>query len=889
MGILLLGQGPQFSQRSVINLGFMFDNSYPLINFYLIGDGSTGPSASTTAPWPSLIDANGWPNQPGVSGTNFGGSVRIPGSDEYTGKWVMAWDGDGRLDLTLGGGTWTVDAAASSNYVENANGRYSNATFGVGSSPRIVATLTGLTGPQLIPVIFALTDPNGVGAYLKNFKFYQLSDEPDLLAGKVFRAGFKQSLVNLNPSAIRFMNWHGSSASRICRFESRTLPSVGGYSYFTNWTVSPSYPAASGTNQFSVAVAVPTAANPKTTPASLTHGEIAIVRMGAGAGSARSGGQYGISSISNAASNPIVTTSAAHGLATNDIVVHFNIVGGTFTKLNYFPCKVTVTDTTHYTIQSQAGATIDTSGYGTFGITATANSSSGSNVLANLSSAAGLSNNMPVSGANIPAGTTISSFTSTTVTLSQNATGSATGATFTFSPGPGTMYWSIDVGARGAKPMVWGDGSEPATVFGFTIASGDYVPIKYDKNIAVHSDGAGNLDYGAWEFAGAGTGGGWGREMPLELMTALVNEVNALSVAQGINTPIHMWFNIPATGLNSMDPDYTTASDYAVKSVDVILNGANGYAGLTANAKLFVEYSNETWNSGGGFLNTFYLARMGQLRWPTSGGADYVDMYILRSTIIMRALTAAYGTTRIKRVLAGAGALGYVTSDLNEARVNASTTPGLAGNYYLTDALAAGFGTPIQNHDVFATATYFDGGATYYGAQWATDSASYATGIPANQAAAITSFVNEVKSGTGQAVDAFLSNGLTGFTATYAAALVALGKTSIMYEGGADWQTQIGQQNAIGTVLTAADSAFMVGALNSTQWRDAQVNFFNRTSQLAGSAMPSVYTFIGGANGDQRWAYTRPDSFGGTATEGQGLLNNPAWVGMGARNHALSV
>lgn len=797
-------------------MGFMFDNSYPLINFYLIGDGSTGPSASTTNPWPSLIDANGWPNQPGVSGTNFGGSVRIPGSDEYTGKWVMSWDGDGRLDLTLGGGTWTVDAAASSNYVQNANGRYSNATFGVGSSPRIVATLTGLTGPTLIPVIFALTDPNGVGAYLKNFKFYQLSDETDLLAGKVFRAGFKQSLVNLNPSAIRFMNWHGGSASRNCRFEDRTLPSVAGYSYFTNWTVSPSYPAATGINQMSVAVAVPTASNAKTTPASLTHGEIALVRIGAGSGSARSTGEYGISSISNHATTPVVTTSAAHGLATNDIVTHFNIIGGTFTNLNYFPCKVTVTDTTHYTIQSQAGATINTSGYGTF------------------------------------------------------------------TSGLGSMYWSIDVGARGAKPIVWGDGSEPATVFGFTIAAGDYLGIRYDKNIAVHSDGAGNLDYGAWEFAGSGING-VGREMPLELMTALVNEVNALSVAQGVNTPIHMWLNLPATGLTSMDPDYTTASDYAVKAVDVVLNGANGYAGLTANAKLFVEYSNETWNSGGGFLNTFYLARMGQLRWPGSGSSDYVNMYILRSTIIMRALTATYGTTRLKRVLSGAGAFGYVTGDLNEARVNGHTL-------YLTDSIVTGgsFGAPITNHDVFATAAYFDGGATYYGAQWATDSAAYATGVPASMTAAITSFVNEVKSGTGQSIDGYLNNGLTGLTATYAAAMLAKGKTAINYEGGADWQTQIGQQNAIGTVLTSADSAFMVAALNSTQWNTAQVGFFNRTSQVAGSAMPSVYTFIGGANGDQRWAYTRPDSFGGTATEGQGLLNNAAWVGMGARNQALS-
>src|SRR6266851_703955 len=159
---LIDGSLPQFSQRSVINIGYINDNSYPFINFYLAGDGNTGPvgsAFSTGTPWPALIDANGWPNQPGVSGKNFGGSVRIPGSDEYTGKWAITWAGDGRVFFNSG--TWTVDAASSSNYVQNGNGMYSNATFGIGSSPRIVVTLTGAPGPQLISAVFLLTDPKG--------------------------------------------------------------------------------------------------------------------------------------------------------------------------------------------------------------------------------------------------------------------------------------------------------------------------------------------------------------------------------------------------------------------------------------------------------------------------------------------------------------------------------------------------------------------------------------------------------------------------------------------------------------------------------------------------------------------------------------------------------
>lgn len=895
---------PAFSQRSVINIGDFTDFSYPFINFTLTGDGNIGPvgsAFSTGTPFPALIDANGWPNQPGANGVNFGGSVRIPGANEFSGNWIITWSGSGRADIHLGGGTWTesnlvtpgtgtfsngsanigftnsfaagqqvvftssgtlptnfslltvyyviatglsgsniqvsatkgglaiVAGSAGSGtqtvngtYLKNSNGVWTN-TFDT-VSPYIIAVQSATSGPLLCPIFFPLTDPNSTGNYLKNFKFYQQGDETDLLAGKIYRANFKQMLVNLNPSAIRFVNNYGGNSTRECRFENRTLPTNAGYSYFTNWVSSPSYPVVTGTNQYSVAVAVPTTANPKNTPASLTHGEIALVRFTNAA--VRSTGQYSISAITNA--NPgKVTTSTAHGLNTGDMAIHFTMVG--MPKLNFFPVTVTVIDANNYTIG------VDTTTYGAF------------------------------------------------------------------TSGLGTNYWSINVGARGAKPICWVTGSQPASVFGNSIGTaGSYAMLVYDKNIQIQSDGAGNMISGAWTFDSSGSNGSRG-DAPLEIMTTLVNEVNALSVSQGITNPINMWVNMPHTGLTSMDPDYTTASDWAVNAVDVILNPssvqrASGYSALTANAKLFVEYSNETWNSNIG-SNYFYLNRMGFLRWPSSGTTDDIDMYVLRSTIVMRAVTAAVGTSRIKRVLAGAGFFGYSVGGLNEARVNGSTTPGNSGNFYLTDTLVTGggFGTPITNHDCFCTATYFDGGPTYYNGQFITDSATYAGG-GAGQATAIASFVSEVTSNPaadGQPINGYLNGSLTGLTATYAAAMKTLGKTAINYEGGTDWQTVTGQQTQGGHVITAADSTFLIAVTDSTQWRDAQVNYFNRTSQLAGSAMPSVFTFVGGgtassgASNNQRWCYCTPDSFVGT-TEGQALLNSPVWVGMGARNQGLA-
>jgi hypothetical protein len=94
--------------------------------------------------------------------------------------------------------------------------------------------------------------------------------------------------------------------------------------------------------------------------------------------------------------------------------------------------------------------------------------------------------------------------------------------------------------------------------------------------------------------------------------------------------------------------------------------------------------------------------------------------------------------------------------------------------------------------------------------------------------------------GDAQPINSYLNSSLSSLTATYAAAMVARGKTAINYEGGPDWQVAVGAKTEGNHVITAADSAFLTAALDSTQWRDAQVGYFNRTSQVAGSALPSV-------------------------------------------------
>jgi hypothetical protein len=83
---------------------------------------------------------------------------------------------------------------------------------------------------------------------------------------------------------------------------------------------------------------------------------------------------------------------------------------------------------------------------------------------------------------------------------------------------------------------------------------------------------------------------------------------------------------------------------------------------------------------------------------------------------------------------------------------------------------------------------------------------------------------------------------------------------------------------------------FLTAAINSPQWSSAQIAYFNATSGLTGTGMPAVFIMTTDGNGagqpDQRWAYASPDAYA-SGTEGQALLNCPAWVAMGARNQAL--
>jgi hypothetical protein len=365
-----------------------------------------------------------------------------------------------------------------------------------------------------------------------------------------------------------------------------------------------------------------------------------------------------------------------------------------------------------------------------------------------------------------------------------------------------------------------------------------------------------------------------------------------------------MWHTTPERALNSLNSDNTTGDDWGLGVANVVLNGANGFAGLPANSNLFLEFSNELWNFN--FIYA-YANRQSAVRWgvANTGTGDGVDWHALVSTSIARTVKAA-NPSRVKMVLGMFGTTGFLPGAFgaNYELANGNSTLNQAGYFYTTDSVvvAGGWGTPISNHDAVAIAPYFHPLDSYYNTTTGTgtftdDSAMYNgtnntsngggnyTGA-ANTTQAITNFVTQcttVNTGGAQSTDYWLTAGLTGVTQQFAAGMAAINKKVICYEGGQDWATDAG--NTAGThTLTAADAAFSKAVQQSSQWATAQLAYLNRSASLAGAAMPGVYTFIG--YGTSRFSYAYPDTYAG-GVEGAALSGNPTFAAMGTRNRAL--
>jgi len=229
--------------------------------------------------------------------------------------------------------------------------------------------------------------------------------------------------------------------------------------------------------------------------------------------------------------------------------------------------------------------------------------------------------------------------------------------------------------------------------------------------------------YGAWLFnQGGSTGPG-----PIEVAIALVNEVNAMTIAQGNNKLTNLWWCTPCRLVLPGDADYSAASDWGIGHADIALNASStyraaGWSALTAPAKFYLEYANELWNPT--FVSA-YCKRRANLRWPGTSVNTATDGQMFMATLQAKAVKDAFpGNTRLQNILSGWGPGGLHSTGLVnnfELMFGNNVLSGTIGNSpgysYTTDAyvVAGGYGAPITRHDAMTVATYMDPEGIYCG------------------------------------------------------------------------------------------------------------------------------------------------------------------------------
>ena len=558
----------------------------------------------------------------------------------------------------------------------------------------------------------------------------------------------------------------------------------------------------------------------------MQHGEVVTCRMNR---VITREGAPGISNITNA--NPgVVTTSSAHGFNTGDVIWH-GLGDGVMPKLRAFPVTIIKIDATHYSIG------IDTTTYGAF--------SAGPQ------------------------------------------------AFFPFA----APYISLNVGGRGAYPVMFKSQcnviASAASVFGngAQIAIGDYKTFYFDKSFA----GITNGTTGDWVTGTNGTnsGGCWLMQInsgaansaevgfPIEHMVEFTNEVNEISTAAG-HCPSGCWITIPGRGLitsNSadFDPDYTSGSDMPLVLTGKVINGANGFSGLRFNAYFWAELGNELWN--GGSFPADYMTLRGYQRYNAGSFGSSINFYQLRSVLTMKEIKAAFPGAKINYVLGGFSSGGTTVGSTNYILCH-------GGADYNGDAINTWHTEPIADHDCLVVAPYTDPNPAYCSGQFATDSALYATGVPANMTTAMNSLVTNgyvtPTVGSGNQLGSWYTAG-TGKMPDLAAFMAAQGKMLCSYEGGLEADTFVGASLAGVHTITSADSVFLIASYRSSQWDIAQRTFWDGMALLAGHANPFVLLAMNNAPtiapSNMRWAYATPDNYLG-GVEGANLPAGAVWAGM---------
>lgn len=599
------------TSRSVINSNLFDVEDYQMINVFQQAGGWLGPYggsfATGSAPFynSAYVNSAGYPVN--AVSQEFGGNPRIPPSTEYSGTWCLdGFDTGSGSTFVFANDTWTTTAGVTCATGTNASG--SPALTGstavcanntaTNSSGTITIPGTGTNGYWCIGLTHSgSTNPNfthfsSTDGTLTAVALYESGDAARRAAGNLFRVPYLQTLVNLNPGAFRMMNWNQGCCAIESRFENRALPGFGVPISGNYWCNSLPYGAlASGTGarpQYTLpsVSGTGTGCSPTgSTPVTNLHGEFITAFVPTAPTRCASLTNCQIVSITNGTTT-LINTAGAVPFNDNDTVILY-LQDGPFQNVT----RVT-------------GAC-------------------SSKCLVNL-------NMYPVTvtAGSVGVGCAVSTYCFS-VNYDSSGGGTYTPCSFNVNYCIAATYVSLNVNSRGAYPVI--DAAGYWNMGGYSIAaalvSSRYASFVFDANSSATTDGSGNRIYGAWLSVNATGTYSASYAVPLEIQTQFVNELNALSVSQGITRPINMWITIPYLALKPNDPNYTTASDWPANAYNTIINGANGYAGLCSQCELIVENGNETWQQANNY-NTNYYSRRATLLWSgLNSGGGYVDPF----------------------------------------------------------------------------------------------------------------------------------------------------------------------------------------------------------------------------------------------------------------------
>lgn len=400
------------------------------------------------------------------------------------------------------------------------------------------------------------------------------------------------------------------------------------------------------------------------------------------------------------------------------------------------------------------------------------------------------------------------------------------------------QYVSLSVGTWAAYPVIFSDTTQASQFGSAYIASNDIKTFYFDKGLVAAKDEAtGTPIQGAWIFNNLGSLNYHRVGLPPAVLIQFCTELNQLAIASGKSGPIDLWVNIPQRGMLSMDPDYDPSSNVAIGLVGLFFNGGDGVAAAPSNVKLFVELSDEPWNSAGGFTCYWDFVARGRLRWGFSG-SNPRPWWTLRHAVMVSDIRSAFPShlDRIIFVQGGQGTLGVTST-------NVALMTGVDSDVDVTaDPLfiSCGGGTPKDYFDAFAIASYFDTPTSFDNANLTTLTAAWKNGDAAAKDQAITDYLVGVGSGSGETIIRYRDTLLP----AYNTKMIELDRVVIGYEGANQFILNGTKDDRYN---------FLWAVRSSRQWANLYRTWFDKWMALSNAAMPGEYISVQSTTTDHRW------------------------------------